>query len=46
MNTSNILKRRPKRHAPAGVLNAKTLAEENLRGFKIRNSSREQDITL
>jgi len=27
----------PKKIQPAGVLNSKTLAEENLKGFRLRN---------
>ena len=30
----------------AGLLNAKTLAEENLRGFKLRNIQKENDTSL
>ena len=32
--------------APAGVLNSKTLAEENLRGFRLRNLQKESDLPL
>ena len=32
--------------APAGVLSAKTLAEENLRGFRLRNLQKESDLPL
>jgi len=32
--------------APAGVLNAKTLAEENLKGFRLRNLQKESDLPL
>jgi len=45
MNNSTLLKRKSKRVAPAGILNAKTLAEENLRGFKMK-MQKENDITL
>ena len=31
---------------PAGVLNAKTLAEENLKGFRLRNLQKESDLPL
>lgn len=39
------IKRIP-RGAPAGMLNAKTLAEENLKGFKLKNLQKESDIPL
>lgn len=32
--------------APAGILNAKTLAEENLKGFRLRNLQKESDLPL
>lgn len=32
--------------APAGILNSKTLAEENLRGFRLRNLQKESDLPL
>ena len=32
--------------APAGMLNAKTLAEENLKGFRLRNLQKESDLPL
>jgi hypothetical protein len=38
-------KRAPKT-AGAGALNAKTLAEENLRGFRLRNLQKESDLPL
>jgi len=31
---------------PAGILNAKTLAEENLKGFKLKNLQKESDLPL
>ena len=31
---------------PAGALNSKTLAEENLRGFKLKNLQKESDLPL
>ena len=31
---------------PAGMLNAKTLAEENLKGFRLRNLQKESDLPL
>ena len=31
---------------PAGILNAKTLAEENLKGFRLRNLQKESDLPL
>lgn len=34
------------RPPPAGVLNAKTLAEENLKGFRLRNLQKESDLPL
>jgi len=40
----------PGRHvgkiAPAGILNSKTLAEENLKGFRLRNLQKESDLPL
>lgn len=45
MNMSSMMKKKRK-VAPAGALNAKTLAEENLRGFKLRNMKQENDISL
>lgn len=37
-----------KRHQPipAGILNSKTLAEENLKGFRLRNLQKENDVPL
>ena len=32
--------------APAGILNAKTLAEENLKGFRLKNLQKESDLPL
>ena len=32
--------------APAGILNSKTLAEENLKGFRLRNLQKESDLPL
>ena len=37
--------RRPKPPA-AGILNAKTLAEENLKGFRLKNIQKDGDIPL
>ena len=34
------------RTMPAGVLNSKTLAEENLKGFRLRNLQKESDLPL
>jgi hypothetical protein len=34
------------RPAPAGILNSKTLAEENLKGFRLRNLQKESDLPL
>ena len=34
------------RPAPAGALNSKTLAEENLKGFRLRNLQKESDLPL
>jgi hypothetical protein len=31
---------------PAGALNAKTLAEENLKGFRLKNLQKESDLPL
>jgi hypothetical protein len=31
---------------PAGILNSKTLAEENLKGFRLRNLQKESDLPL
>jgi hypothetical protein len=36
----------PKKCAPAGILNSKTLAEENLKGFRLRNLQKESDLPL
>ncbi|MFO0117457.1 MAG: hypothetical protein ACK521_07550 [bacterium] len=41
----STIKRIP-RGAPAGILNAKTLAEENLKGFRLKNLQKESDIPL
>jgi len=35
-----------KKIAPAGILNSKTLAEENLKGFRLRNLQKESDLPL
>ena len=32
--------------APAGILNSKTLAEENLKGFRLKNLQKESDLPL
>ena len=37
---------RRQKPVPAGVLNAKTLAEENLKGFRLRNLQKESDLPL
>ena len=34
------------RAPPAGQLNAKTLAEENLKGFRLKNMQKENDLPL
>ena len=39
-------RRRPKRIPAAGLLNAKTLAEENLRGFRLKSLQKENDLPL
>jgi hypothetical protein len=31
---------------PAGILNSKTLVEENLKGFRLRNLQKESDLPL
>lgn len=31
---------------PAGILSSKTLAEENLKGFRLRNLQKESDLPL
>ena len=38
----------PRREKPpaAGILNAKTLAEENLKGFRLKNLQKESDLPL
>jgi hypothetical protein len=36
----------PKKLQPAGILNSKTLAEENLKGFRLRNLQKESDLPL
>lgn len=35
-----------KRPPPAGILNAKTLAEENLKGFRLKNLQKDSDLPL
>jgi hypothetical protein len=35
-----------KKPPPAGILNAKTLAEENLKGFRLKNLQKESDLPL
>ena len=35
-----------KRAPAAGILNAKTLAEENLKGFRLKNLQKESDLPL
>jgi tetratricopeptide (TPR) repeat protein len=37
MSTSTEHMRGGSKPAPAGILNSKTLAEENLKGFRLRN---------
>ena len=37
---------RGKKQIPAGILNSKTLAEENLKGFRLRNLQKESDLPL
>jgi hypothetical protein len=39
------MKRIP-RGAAAGILNSKTLAEENLKGFRLKNLQKESDLPL
>ena len=39
-------RRRAKRIPAAGLLNAKTLAEENLRGFRLKSLQKENDLPL
>ena len=34
------------RPPPAGALNSKTLAEENLKGFRLKNLQKESDLPL
>ena len=43
---SMSLESRRKRMPAAGLLNAKTLAEENLKGFRLKNIQKEGDIPL
>jgi len=38
--------RRTGRAPAAGLLNAKTLAEENLKGFRLKNLQKESDLPL
>ena len=38
--------RNKNRPPPAGILNGKTLAEENLKGFRLRNLQKESDLPL
>jgi hypothetical protein len=42
-NSTERVRARP---APAGILNSKTLAEENLKGFRLRNLQKESDLPL
>jgi len=42
----NESRRRAKRIPAAGLLNAKTLAEENLRGFRLKSLQKENDLPL
>jgi tetratricopeptide (TPR) repeat protein len=42
----NESRRRTKRIPAAGLLNAKTLAEENLRGFRLKSLQKENDLPL
>lgn len=37
---------RSQKPMPAGILNSKTLAEENLKGFRLRNLQKESDLPL
>jgi hypothetical protein len=49
MNQSGIdatTHQRKNRAQPAGALNSKTLAEENLKGFKLKNLQKESDLPL
>jgi len=40
------LDRKGRKAPAAGILNAKTLAEENLRGFRMKNVQNEADLPL
>lgn len=49
MRGANYMTGSPGKHGkpvPAGVLNSKTLAEENLKGFRLRNLQKESDLPL
>lgn len=48
MNRSAVLGSPGKGSKPpaAGILNAKTLAEENLKGFRLKNLQKESDLPL
>jgi hypothetical protein len=46
LQQSAYMQKRIPRGAPAGILNAKTLAEENLKGFRLKNLQKESDIPL
>lgn len=47
LNRSTALGSPGKNRAPAaGLLNAKTLAEENLKGFRLKNLQKESDLPL
>jgi len=46
MSTSTERIRGGGKPAPAGILNSKTLAEENLKGFRLRNLQKESDLPL
>jgi hypothetical protein len=47
MNASTLLKwKQYWKPAPAGILNAKTLAEENLKAFWVKSVSKENDLSM
>jgi hypothetical protein len=46
MAMSQAASKKRKRIPPAGILCAKTLAEENLKGFRLKNVSKENDLSM
>ena len=44
--SASVEKTGRQRAPAAGILNAKTLAEENLKGFRLRNLQKDSDLPL